>query len=41
MERKALGGDAAICRLTGEPSCKVEARIGQKNGNLGKLARAN
>ncbi len=30
---------AAVCCLTGEPSCKDEARIGQKNGQVRQWAR--
>jgi DDE superfamily endonuclease len=39
MERMALRRDAAVCCLTGEPSCKDEARIGQKNGLVRQWAR--
>ena len=35
----AFRRDAAISRLTGEPSCKDEARIGQKNGQVRQWAR--
>src|SRR5271165_7294196 len=39
MERMALRRDAAVCCLTGESSCKDEARIGQKNGLVRQWAR--
>jgi hypothetical protein len=35
----AFRRDGVACRLTGEPSCKDEARIGQKNGLVRQWAR--